>query len=310
MASNITDQQLNQIVDKIEFVWSSYVTCANISDFAVGLDSPTVWPLSISSIFFNLLVILILFKMKKQFLTQAQIQLICLAFSDMSVGLFFTSLAIWNMSCDCEDSQLCQITAIVLIFLQTAAHGISKWVTLYITFSRAKALGSTRATIQSPQRHLARAIAFTVLTGTLTAVAIGVIMVLYQSYDLAVFTIHFIEVSLMAVMTIFIVIRMRLRSIPPSIRRNTSGSSAKDECKKLVIYAALVFSATQIIDVICAGILVLDNFEYVHFPNITLLDSSLFSRLLINVDILNSSVNLFFYLKASAGFRNAFFELW
>ena len=119
-------------------------------------------PISIATlgIFANILVILVIRHTMHRRQTQAQIHLMALAFCDIAVtslALYFVPIS-WkcNLCLPFNEARRCYIAFIVGGLLWLFALGMNKYMTLYITFVRAKAIYNFKYALKSSAERVGR----------------------------------------------------------------------------------------------------------------------------------------------------------
>ena len=290
----------------------------NCTAFADVFALPSMALVSFASILLNLLVVFVfsrdIRRRKRRWRsTQAQVHLLCLAFSDISVGLSFVWGAILGLTCDSvTESPPCARSFVLFktgFFLTTSFNRVT---TLYITIVRAIATTNVRSALrsrsESPRRTFTEVTVSGVLGGILVFLAgCGLVRLLYtrlgdQNPVDTVFLIFFVVYTVvMAAVASFIVWKLWTLNNSPLL----SGArlNAADDLGKMVAptvaVVALVLCLSNLVGIVFWAIVVFsrNSAEIIAKTNLEFwLNFCL---------ILNSSVNLFIYIAVSAKFRTA-----
>ena len=264
------------------------IHCKTVLEQASEMESPVIVLTAFSGLVLNIVIILVLKKMMAQRQTQAQIHLLTLAFSDVTICLFYPFMSIWSSFCDpclpCVRPFVCFYTFNFLVCATVVMLMINRFATLYITFVRAKALSTLRNAMasrnQTPRQILTEMIIYVVVGSALTYL-IGSGLLFPCEFSCAFLVIYPVLISTMAILASFVLIRLRFHSI---------SSVANDDFQRLIGFVAFFYVCTLIGAVIVST----ESLSKKH------------SWLRSFINILNSSVNLIIYLVASHGFREAF----
>ena len=290
----------------------------NCTAFADVFALPSMASVSFASIPLNFLVVFVfsgdIRRRKRQWRsTQAQVHLLCLALSDISVGLSFIWGAVLGLTCDSlTESPPCARSFVFFktgFFLTTSFNRVT---TLYVTVVRAIATTNVRSALrsgsESPRRTFVEVTISGVFGGILVFLAgCGLVRLLRtrlgdkDPVD-TVFLIFFIVYTVsMAAVASFIVFKLKTLNHSPlssGARLNTADDLGKMVAPRVAV-VALVLCLSNVVGIVYWAIVVFarNSAEIVTETNLTFwLNFSL---------ILNSSVNLFIYIAVSAKFRTA-----
>ena len=94
MSANVSDRSdrgENDLINEYcsETVFNVTINCTEVRSGMAIYGEPIPVALSFSSLLSNLLVVLVIRQMMRKHMSQAQIHLLCVAFSDLGVGLAF-----------------------------------------------------------------------------------------------------------------------------------------------------------------------------------------------------------------------------
>ena len=151
---------------------NSYPECMLWKDDVPALGHPLLASLSFLSVFFNSFIIFVIAQMMRQKQTQAQMHLLLLAFSDISVGLAYIFGAMWSWSHDANGDTIYFLRSFQMF---RACQNILFWTNrsmiTYIAGTRALAVSSTQNALESqnktPKWVLIETLVFGVFGGVL-----------------------------------------------------------------------------------------------------------------------------------------------
>ena len=214
---------------------------------------------SFSSLILNLLVILVIREAMKARRTHAQLQLLCLSFSDISVGVAYVWDFVLSSVCDiskpCEEAKPCLYLMFGGIHFIQQTLLLNRSMTICITYVRCKVVsgfrGAQETNEKTPRRMLAELIIYSLLLHFLSSLVILGLIYLFRSFDLAVFVVGVSIAVLMAVMTGFIFYRLRLNY---QRSQHRTRRVAVGDFQKLAALVALVFCCCQLIVGVLTGI--------------------------------------------------------
>ena len=288
--SNIGNTTENKTEQPCQYKDQGHVIdCKTIQREAQLWGSPVILVTAITGLILNIVVIVILIKMMKRRQTQAQIHLLALAFSDVSVCLFYPLMAVWSKTCDpclpCGPAFVCFCMHRFLTYATSFMYIVNRFTAVYITFVRAKALTTLKnamASLNKAPRKVLKELIIAVSIGSALLFLIGLGLMILCKFVCAIMVIYPILITMMTILASFVLIRLRYHVI---------SSVVKDEFQRLIALVAFFYGFTLI------GAVILARDKVV---------SAEYSWLRSFINILNSSINLFIYFIASRAFRNAF----
>ena len=292
---------------------NSAANCTIIQSAAALYGDPLCASISIVGVFLNVLVVLVIRESMNRRRTAAQIHLVALAISDITVGASAFSAAILSWSCNfcrlpCENAKFCFMSYALAILFQDFFLILNRSMTLYISFVRAKSLMSVTEAIATGKKSQRRVIIELGLKVTILTVAHFCLLVLpnFILYHRKIagpnnamawcrifsFGIYAITEIIIATL-ILITLRYRRRS------PDGNASPVDDDFAKLVGLVAFVFSGTAVLGIFegVAALQAVNDFESMHGSR---------RYWLIFFNLVNSSINIVIYLIASRNFRHAF----
>ena len=339
MSANVSDRSdpgENDLNNEhcFETFFNVTVNCTKVKSGMAIYGKPIAVALSFLSLLSNLLVVLVIRRMMRKQRSQAQIHLLCLAFSDLGVGIAFAWGAISCWTCNpCESCNeaaakgtisWCLLNRIIHRCFYELFYNINRFVTLYITYVRAKVVTNFKYAMES-QNKTARKCILEVTIFCALSVIIHELMLIFvyvrilpssldlaavlildvdlpSSFDTLAFAITTGWTVIIASLSLFIILKLRGQLKVAGVIPNGTVSNVTDDFQKLVVTVALAFCSIHIIDVVIHGIFAFN-------PPVAGIDrrNHLRAWTMYN-DILNSSVNLFIYVAVSNSFRNAFVQ--
>ena len=301
------------------------INCSEV----LGIHSlPSTASVSFASILFNLLVVFVLVgelrrrRRRGWRRTQTQSHLLCLAVSDLSVGLGFVWGAILGWTCvDVDEDSTLKVSGSCACSFVLFKNGLflavsfNRLTTLYVTLIRAIATTNVKSALsggsKSPARIFAEVAVFDVSGGSLVYLAGSGLARCLRSPEKDPFLDVFFVVSvaytlLMAAAAAFILCRLYAQK--DSALLHSSGDSgvrlantAADDFRTLVAVVASVFCLSNIAGIAFWGLTVFASREADVITTI-----KYWAHISI---ILNSCLNFFIYMFFSANFRRAFIEI-
>ena len=244
--------------------------------------------------------------------TQAQIHLLTLAFSDLTVNVagivdvIFTTATACNLCDPCTEVQNEYFHVYFVTFtIWHLATGVNRMITLYITFVRARTLFDLNYSISS-QKMTQRRVMIELGAYTLIWTVVGHVWIYMMEKILTWYGVPSLisYYSVVFVGLVVTILTMLIFAAYILIKLQYCDSSGKD-FQRLVALVALVFSGTNVISAAGFGFAMIEaNIDvstgeaakYLFWPVLAI--------------SLNSSVNLLVYLAASRNFRRAFSRFW
>ena len=259
---------------------------------------PLMASTSFASLFPNAFVVVVLRRLMSERRTWGRTHLSFLAYSDIFCSFSYVWGAVWSRLCvpnrQCEAGRRCFHGYVAFRVFLTLSAAITRSITLYVTYFRAKAVSGVRNAMtidgMSSRRVLVELIVYTVLIGILSIMVWYVLRFLFKSSNLSLaIVLTFVSIA-MAAMAVFILFRIRLNR-----QRSQSGLPAADDLQTQVAIVALVFCGCNLVSTAASVLLhFAEDEREKYWPHI----ASYFFILL------NSTVNLFIYLTNS-DFRDA-----
>ena len=279
---------------------------------------PVCAAISILGLFLNIIVVLVIHKSmtigKRR--TQAQIHLLVLGYSDLAVCAATICWAVFSWACDpcapCKEASACFHFHTIAYFFWFISFTANQWLTVFITYIRARALWSINGALISQNKTQNRMLLELVGATALCCIAVFLLLFIAKAvFDFAQIPFHIgivwvllslyvLKITTMMVLTINILIKLRFSQSSSSVSQRSAGATT-DDFQKLVALVAAMFCCTQLV----AG---------VNFVLILNADDMLFAAeqfLWINVvSGFNCSFNLVIYVIASRNFRIATKNFW
>ena len=224
------------------------------------------------------------------------------------MGISFLWGALWQSLCDpcmpCDQSKLCFIHQRFLFAFLCLCLSLNRSLTLYITYSRAKAVSNLQNAIkwlEMPVKTVIKRMALFVVPGNLLLMGFTGGLIFVMSHDVAFCLISSIFAIIMAAFAIYIFIKLRqlrksVSRLPVEERRRS-----EDDFQRLITLVALVYCVSQSISAVMFGLIARsdDKSKAVQKYFIWSLIAA----------IANSGGNLFIYITASTSFYNALLDL-
>ena len=289
---------------------SALEQCNLFQAVSEAFGRPVCASISIIGIIFNVITVFVIRRSVRRRRTQAQIHLLTLAFSDISVGIAAMLFAALGWSCDlclpCSQQGVCFTAFMVAGFFWRFSWNVNRVMTISIAIVRAKAVRNATNSLRSQNKTMRRTM---VELGMIVTLGFILIQTNYQLIMHALSTYHsipfwqlfsivstindtFLAIT-MASVTAFILIKLRHREHPVF-------SAAEIDFQRLVALVALVFCLGLFVSAFLLGSSAHDgNFENHRHKTLPLAHIE---------TVLNSSVNLIVYLVASSNFRAVFVE--
>ena len=241
----------------------------------------------------------------KQRRTLAQLQLLCLGISDISVGVVFVWGAISSWMCDfykpCEDAKPYFYSFISHTNSLMHTTAFNRSITRYIAYIRSIVMSGMKGALKiknmTPCGMLTELVLYTLLLNILSFMVFFGLIGFFQSSQLAIWVVFASLAVLMVGMTSFIFYRFW-------VYRNNGETKlgncvASDDFQKLAALVALVFCCCQVNTAVWWGYRVFTrgNDLVINIDDLWYLDLAYFGV------IANSAANLFIYLLGSSTFR-------
>ena len=275
-----------------------------------GCSHPIHTFISTIGIILNIIVVVVIRRSMTRRQTQAQIHLLTLAVSDITLGIAAVCEGALGWTCDlclpCGQGGACHIVHAIVFYIWTASYSVNRVLTMSISIIRLKAIRNAinaRISRRKSQRRtmidlgVLVIILYLILNAyvwlALRALHSNLSFPVWQVWCIVAATTSVFQTITISCVTGFILAKLR--------RRECSFLSSQEvDFQRLVALVAVIFCCAELVISCLHGFHAInDNFET--FKDITV-------PTVYTLGILNSSVNLFVYLVASRNFRATFID--
>ena len=291
--------------------------CSDLTRALTTAGHPLVASFSFAAVAFNFLILGVIYNETRAkrgniegHRTQARVHLSCLALSDIIVAFVYIFATILDSTCSSlnVDYRVAYFTAWVVSLV--LAHNVNRWLTLYITFQRAKVIWGVQRARNIGEKTLKRIAVELCAYGILGSlplclVCAGLIALLNyfrvnEPFSVACMIVYPVLITVMSLIAIYILIQTDKMSAVSS----EEGKRSLAEFQNQVAVVAIAFCACQFVSIVRNGILAFNprGADLVRSWNLDLCNNFL--------NIFNSTINIFIYLVVSKNFRKAFVSLW